>query len=193
MHRSLDILDALLAEILEDEGQSLAERRAHRLRHADAARLRQRFQARRDIDAVAVDVLAIDDDLAEVHTDAEHDPVRLRQRRVARGELGLHARGAGQRVARRGELGEDGVAGVMHDVAAVTADLPSKEVQAQAEPAVGAFLVRTGQTAVAGDVRIQNGDQLAGELGFGGHAEHTRRGGPFAANPSLLDAEATPK
>src|SRR6476469_869007 len=38
-------------------------------RQRDAARLRQRLQARGDVDAVAIDVLAVDDDFTEIDPD----------------------------------------------------------------------------------------------------------------------------
>ena len=49
---------------------------------ADAARLGQALQPRRDIDAVAVEVVALDDDVAEIDADAQHDTPRLRQVRI---------------------------------------------------------------------------------------------------------------
>ena len=47
----------------------------------DAARLRQPFEARGDVDAVAVEVVALDHHVAEIDADAEHDAARPRARR----------------------------------------------------------------------------------------------------------------
>jgi len=41
---------------------------------ADPARFGKAFQARRDVDAVAADVLVFDDDVSGVDPDAELDP-----------------------------------------------------------------------------------------------------------------------
>ena len=58
MHRPGDVLDLLLAQILEAEIELVAHLVAHDPADADPARLGQRFEPRRDIDAVAVDVVA---------------------------------------------------------------------------------------------------------------------------------------
>ena len=43
---------------------------------ADAARLGNAFERERDVDAVAEDVVVVDDDVADVDADAEFDPIR---------------------------------------------------------------------------------------------------------------------
>jgi hypothetical protein len=50
---------------------------AHRARDGDAAGLSHRLDTRGDIDAVAEDALGllVDDDLAQMHADAEHQPL----------------------------------------------------------------------------------------------------------------------
>ena len=53
-----DVLDLLLAHVVEGEVELVAHLVAHDAADADPARLRQGFQPRRDIDAVAVDVVA---------------------------------------------------------------------------------------------------------------------------------------
>jgi hypothetical protein len=50
---------------------------AHRAADADPARLGQAFEPRRDIDAVAVNVVLVDDDVADIDADAELDPTLL--------------------------------------------------------------------------------------------------------------------
>jgi hypothetical protein len=65
---------ALLAHVVERVGQLVADLIAHRARDADAAGLGQRFQPRGDIDAVAEDVAAFGDDVAEIDADAKLDP-----------------------------------------------------------------------------------------------------------------------
>ena len=65
-----DILDLLLAEIGEDDGQFGADLVAHCAGDADPAGLGQRFEPRGDIDTVAKQILALDDDIADMHADA---------------------------------------------------------------------------------------------------------------------------
>ena len=71
-HRLGDILYVLRAEIIIVEMQA-AERRADRLGHTDATGLRQAFQARRDIDAVPLNIVAINDHVTEMDTDTVAD------------------------------------------------------------------------------------------------------------------------
>ena len=75
--RAGDVLDALLAEILEgDVVEPVADLVAHRAGDADAARLGKHLEARRDIDAIAENVVLLDDHVAEIDADAELDPPR---------------------------------------------------------------------------------------------------------------------
>ena len=69
-----DVLDALLAEILERDVEPVADLIADRARDADAAGLGELLQARGDVDAVAEDVVVLDDHVAEIDADAELDP-----------------------------------------------------------------------------------------------------------------------
>jgi hypothetical protein len=50
----------------------------HHARHHDTARLCQCLQPRRDIDAVAVDIALLYDDIAQVYPDAKSEPPILR-------------------------------------------------------------------------------------------------------------------
>jgi len=72
-HRPRDILDALLAYILKRIGQPVAHLVANHPRDADPARLCKRLQTRRDVHPIAKDVVALDDYIAEIDSDAEPD------------------------------------------------------------------------------------------------------------------------
>ena len=72
-YRARDVLDALLAHVLERIGQLVADLVAHRPGNADPAGLGERFQARRDIDTVAEDVVALGDHVTEVDADTKPD------------------------------------------------------------------------------------------------------------------------
>ena len=73
-HRPGDIFDRLLAQEPVVEGQLLTDRVEHRPRYAQPTRLRQALKTRRDVYAVTVDVVAIDDDFAQIDTDPESAP-----------------------------------------------------------------------------------------------------------------------
>ena len=76
-----DILGAVLAAIDEGVLDLQLGDVAHRARHGDAARLGQALDAFGEIHAVAEDVvvLLVDDDLAQMHADAEHQSLLLVQ------------------------------------------------------------------------------------------------------------------
>ena len=97
-YRFGDILNVLLAEVFEVEWELIPYVFLDSPRDTDAARFCQTFQPRRDVDAVAVDLLAIDDHVAEVDTDAELHPALGWQIRVLGLERGLDLDGALDRI-----------------------------------------------------------------------------------------------
>src|SRR5664279_5252928 len=81
-HRAVDVLDGDLAAIREANVDAVADALVDDRGDADATRRSEGFQTRRHVDAVAVDVVAVDDHVAEVDADPQHNAGRLR--------LGLH-------------------------------------------------------------------------------------------------------
>jgi hypothetical protein len=73
VHRPSDVLDLLLAQVPEGEVELVAHLVAHDAADADPARIGQGFETGGDIDAVAEDVALINDDVAEINTNAELD------------------------------------------------------------------------------------------------------------------------
>ena len=70
--RVLDVLELLGAAVDEADVRQLAADLVIDLRrHADRARVRDRFEAGGDVDAVAVEIVALDDDVADIDADAE--------------------------------------------------------------------------------------------------------------------------
>src|SRR5207247_4754247 len=72
-HRPRDVLDLLLARVVEGEVELVAHLIAHDTADADAARLGERLEAGGDVDAVAIDVVVVADDVADIDADAELD------------------------------------------------------------------------------------------------------------------------
>src|SRR5258706_453863 len=72
--RPRDVLHLLLPEIVENHRELVADLIADRPRNAQAAGLRQGFQPRRHVDAVAENVVRLDDDVADIDADAEYQP-----------------------------------------------------------------------------------------------------------------------
>ena len=161
-HRPRDVLDLLLAPVVKAETELVAHLVAHDAADADAARARQRLEAGGDVDAVAIDVLPVLDDVAEIDADAKLDPPVGRLLDVAQRHLALHVDGAAHRVDDAGELDEQPVAGDPDDAAAVLLDHRVGELAAQhPQPLEGALLVLADKPRVADDVRCQDRGQSA--------------------------------
>ena len=135
---------------------------AHRARDRDAADRRQRLQPRGDVDAFAVDVVALDDDVAEIDADAIADALRFgalrlgarrrlldRQRAVDGGD---HAR----------EFDQRAVAHQLDDAPAVRGDAGIEDpASVDLQPFERAGLVGLHQAAVADDVGGKDRGQFA--------------------------------
>ena len=79
-HRFGNVLEALFAQRLEGQAELVVGLIVRCSGDDDAARIAQSFQAGGDVDAVAVEIVLVDDHVAQVDPDAEHDPGVLRQR-----------------------------------------------------------------------------------------------------------------
>ncbi len=105
--RVVDVLELLRAAIDEAEVRQLAADLVEHLgRDADRTRPGDRLETGRDVDAVAVQIVAFDDDVADVDADAELQRLHLRPR-IARPDGLLALGGAEHRRDRAGELGDD--------------------------------------------------------------------------------------
>ncbi len=88
----------------------------------DAAGLRDAFEPRRDVDGVAQEVGAIDDDVAQVNADPERDAAVGGDLGVALRHAALHVQRAAPGVDDARKLDEDAVAGGLDDAAAMGRD-----------------------------------------------------------------------
>jgi hypothetical protein len=68
-----DVLERLLAQIIDFEGNLAARVIEDCLRYADATRLRQSLQSSRNVQPVAIEVAPLNDHIAKVDPDAERD------------------------------------------------------------------------------------------------------------------------
>jgi hypothetical protein len=80
-----------------------------------AAGRRQSFEPRRDVDAVAKDIVALDDHVAKMNADPIADCGPGRRRGSARKHLRLDGNRAANRIDRRGKLDQHAVAGRFED------------------------------------------------------------------------------
>ena len=147
--RPRDVLELLLADVFEGEVELARGILLHARRDADPAGLGQRFEAGRDIDAIAKDVAVLDDDVADIDADAKLDAVVGRYTGVAPGHLALHLDGAAQCIHHTAELDEQPVAGGLDEATPVLGDFRIEELAAQRSEAFeGAALVGADQPRI---------------------------------------------
>jgi hypothetical protein len=89
------------------------------IRQANAARLGNAFKACGDIDAVAENVVVIKNDVTDMDTDAEFDPLILRHSRILLGHATLDFHRAAQRIDDAAKLDQHTVTGRFDDAASM--------------------------------------------------------------------------
>jgi len=128
-------------------------------RDANTARLAFIFDTRRNVNTITEDVVAVDNDVSDVDTDAKYNSW-LSTARAALRYLPLNGNRARHRVYSAGKLNQNAIAGGLDDAAFVLRygridDLAPMGL----EGLKGPDLIRTHQTAEARDVTCQNGCQ----------------------------------
>ena len=127
------------------------------IRNADAARLCNAFKPCGDVDAVTENVVVIKNDVTDMDTDAEFDPLILRYGGVLLGNAALHFNRTSNRIDCAGKFNQHAVAGCLDDAASMGSYCGvNKGLSDRLEPGQRAFLVGTHQAAVTGDIRRQN-------------------------------------
>jgi hypothetical protein len=154
---------------------------AHHRRTGDAARPRKPLEPGRHVDAVAIEIVAVDDDVAEIDADAELDVPVLGNPGVALHHAALDFDGAARRVEDAAELDQEAVAHHLEDAPAMLGHGGIEELAAMvAERPQGAFLIGFHQPAVADDVGRQDGRQPPLDLLFDQVCSPNRRGRSYA-------------
>ena len=124
--------------------------------------LRQLLKPGRDIDALAIAVLALDDHLAEIDPDPDLDPLILGNGGVAFRQPALQRHGAFHGVHDAAEFGQQPVAHQLEDVAVVAGNLGLEQFLASGTKALErAGLVALHQGGIAHDIGSENGGKLA--------------------------------
>src|SRR5262249_7625386 len=118
-HGPSDILDTLLAPILERVRQLVADLVSHHSRDAAAATLRQRLQPRRHVHAVDEDVVFLNDHVAEVDADTKPDAPLIGHLRLAVEHSALHIYSTAHGVDHARKFRQQAVAGVLYGAAPV--------------------------------------------------------------------------
>src|SRR5262249_17296538 len=105
-HWPRDVLDLLLAQILKDKGQPVAHVIMDRVGHEHTAGVGQGFDPRGYIDAVAIEVVVLDNYVAEIDADAKFNAVVGRNTGIALGHRLLHRDRAAHRIDDAGKLNQ---------------------------------------------------------------------------------------
>jgi hypothetical protein len=153
VHRPGDVLDLLLALVFEGEVELVAYLVAHHPADADAAGLGKRLQPRGDIDAVAVDVALVDDDVADIDAHAKLDTPVTGRASIAPGHVTLDIDGAAHRINDAGEFDQHPIPGGLDDPAAVFLDLRIDQLAPRRlQRGERSLFVGAHQTAIAGNI-----------------------------------------
>src|SRR6516165_2614358 len=174
-YRPGDVFDLLLPQILKGKRQPVADLVMDRVGDEDPARIGQRFQPRRNVNTVAVEVVVFDDHVAEIDADTELDAGLCPNTRVPLGHGLLHLDRATHRVDDAGKFHQQPVAGGLDDAAMVLGDLRIGELAAQCfEADERALLVRSHQPRIARRIGGEDRRETA-RLGHAGSPIARRR------------------
>src|SRR5262245_14543389 len=122
MHRLGYVLDGLLALIDELQLKFVTQLVAHDRRTGDPAGPRQTFQPCRNVDAIAVEVVAVDDNVTQIYADAKLDVPVFGHTGVALKHAALDFDGAAGRIENATELDQKAVAHHLEDATAMLGD-----------------------------------------------------------------------
>jgi hypothetical protein len=147
----------MLAQVLKPEIDFVAHLVTHDPADADPARLGQGFQPRRDIDAIAEDVVVVDDDVAEIDADAKLDAALARDTVIAQRHLALQFDRAAHRIDDAREFDQQPVAGRLDNAAAMLGNFGVHQfAPGYLERRERALLVLAHQPRIAGDIGRQH-------------------------------------
>jgi len=149
-HWPSDVFDLLLAQILKDKGQPVAHVVVNSIGDQHPAGIGQSFDPSGNVDAVAIEVVTLDDHIAEIDADAQFDAVVGADTNVPLGHRLLHRDRAPHRIDDAGKFHQQAVAGGLDDAAPVLGDFRIDELAAQRfEPFERAFFVRPHQPRIS--------------------------------------------
>ena len=160
-HRPRDVLERLLSEVDEFRLDPPAHVLVRRARNGHATRFGDALQPRGDVDAVANDILAFNQHIAEMDADPVEDALRLRGGFVGGRHLRLHRQRAFDRRDDGREFDEYPVARGLEQAPAVRGDNRLSGLPSLTHEARRAGLVLAHHARVADDVGGENRGKLA--------------------------------
>src|SRR5581483_3396068 len=155
-HRLLDVLERLETEVIASDLGLAPDLAIGVVRNANTTRCCNAFKAGSNVDTVAEDVVVIDDDVADMDTNAKFDALILRHGDILIDHAALDFKGTTYRVYGAGKLDQHSVTGCLDDAPAMRGDNGIDEgLSDSLKPSQRAFLVGTHKAAVPGDISRQ--------------------------------------
>ncbi len=162
LHRLGDVLDLLLPHVLEIQLHLAFDMIDDGAGHTDATRLSQPFHASRNVDPVPVDVVALDDDVADVDAHAVDNSLVFWDISVAQGHGSLHIDSEGNGVHDAAKLHQGAIAHEFDHPPVVLSGLGLDQFSANClERRERPNLVGSHQAAVTDNVGSEDGGQPA--------------------------------
>jgi hypothetical protein len=153
-HRPVDVLQGTLAKVVEGKSCLSANLPEGVLGKVDAARLAFAFNTGCDIDAIAENIVAIDDDVADI--DANTKAHLGLWAIIPFSHLLLDGHGAGDCIHSAGELDQQSISGALDDAAIVGGDRRIDDLAAVSlEGFERACLIGSHQTRITDDISRQ--------------------------------------
>ena len=161
-HRVGDVLDVAITERLVSANHLMLYLFVDAAGDIDFAGLGYAFKPRGNIDAVAVNVVGFDNDIAKIDANSIFDPVMFRQRRIASHQILLNHDAAADGFDGTIEDRNEPVAGGFNQPAVMFHDAGFDEIALDAlDTVVRAFFVDLHQAAVTGDIACHDGRKAA--------------------------------
>ena len=156
--RPFDVLQGLLTNVLEIEVKAIAYVIANRPRNRYAACSGNALQARSHVDAIAKNIVALDNHIANVNADAELDAAIPRHVPISILYAALHFRGASYCVHHAGKFHQHPVAGEFDNSPLMLGDFAIDKIGLQGlQCCECAGLVSAHEAAVSDHVGGKNG------------------------------------
>jgi hypothetical protein len=119
-----------VAQVFEGEIEPTADHLMDDVRDADAAGRGEALESHRDVDAIAVDIVVVNDHIAKVDADPDLDAVPRLEAGIVLGDVPLDLDRAVDGVDDAGELDQGAIAGELDNAAAMIGDLGFGDVLA---------------------------------------------------------------
>jgi hypothetical protein len=153
LDRSRDVLDFVFAAVFPHNIKTVTDLPVRIIRHADAVWFRQGFDTCRNVHAVAKDIVAFDDNVADVHANAEANSLVVRYTFVALDNTLLCGDGALDSGDDGRELKQQPIAHGLDDAAAMLVDQRiDKFGSMRAKSGKGGSFVRPHEARITDDI-----------------------------------------